>query len=61
MSSFFTLGHSNHVLKFLPAGIHPHAHFFRAKPPKTFLTISLSEPFEGFHYKLVAGVVTLPA
>jgi hypothetical protein len=45
----------------LPAGIYPHAHFFRAKPPKTFLTISLSEPFDGFHYKLVAGVVTLPA
>ncbi len=38
-----------------------HASFFQDKPPKTFLTVSLSEPFEGFHYKLVAGVVNLPA
>ena len=34
--------------------------FFQDKPPKTLLTLSLSEPFEGFHYKLVAGVVNLP-
>jgi len=47
-------------LKLLPAGIYPHAFFFKAKPPSTFLSVSLSEPFEGFHYKLVAGVVTLP-
>ena len=45
----------------LPAGIYPHAYFSAGKPSKTFLAISLSEPFEGFHYKLVAGVVTLPA
>ena len=45
----------------LPAGIYPHARFFLGKPPKTLLTLSLSEPFEGFHYKLVAGVVNLPA
>ena len=45
----------------LAVGIYPHAHFFNGKPPKTLLTLSLSEPFEGFHYKLVAGVVTLPA
>jgi hypothetical protein len=45
----------------LPAGIYPHIHFFERKPPKTLLTVSLGEPFEGFHYKLVAGVVTLPA
>ena len=43
----------------LHAGIYPHIHFFDGKPPKTFLTVSLSEPFEGFHYKLVAGVVNL--
>jgi hypothetical protein len=48
-------------LNLLPAGIYPHAFFFKAKPPKTFLTMSLSEPFEGFHYKLVAGVVCLSA
>lgn len=43
----------------LPLGIYPHSRFFDGKPPKTLLTISLSEPFEGFHYKLVAGVVNL--
>jgi len=37
-------------LKLLPAGIYPHAFFFKAKPPSTFLSVSLSEPFEGFHY-----------
>jgi hypothetical protein len=45
----------------LPAGIYPHALFFGDKPPRTLLTMSLSEPFENFHYKLVAGVVNLPA
>ena len=49
------------ALKLLPAGIYPHAFFFKDALPKTFFTMSLSEPFEGFHYKLVAGVVTLPA
>ena len=44
-----------------PVGIYPHACFFEGKPPSTLLTVSLSEPFENFHYKLVAGVVTLPA
>jgi hypothetical protein len=48
-------------LNLLPSGIYPHGFFFRGKPLKTFLTISLSEPFQGYHYKLVAGVVTLPA
>ncbi len=43
----------------LPAGIYPHAGFFDQKLPTTFLTISLSEPFEGFHYKLVAGVALI--
>jgi hypothetical protein len=47
-------------LNLLPAGIYPHALFFKNKPPRTYLTVSLSEPFEGFHYKLVAGVVPLP-
>jgi hypothetical protein len=47
-------------LHLLPAGIYPHAFFFGSELPNTFLTISLSEAFEGFHYKLVAGVVNLP-
>jgi hypothetical protein len=46
-------------LNSLPLGIYPHARVFDGKPAKTFLTLSLSEPFEGFHYKLVAGVVNL--
>lgn len=48
-------------LRPLPTGIYPHSGFFRDKPPTTLFTVSLSEPFEGFHYKLVAGVVNLPA
>jgi hypothetical protein len=48
-------------LNLLPAGIYPHAFFFRNKLPRTLLTVSLSEPFESFHYKLVAGVVNLHA
>ena len=46
-------------LNLLPAGIYPHAFFFKEKPPRTLLTVSLSEQFEGFHYKLVAGVIQL--
>jgi hypothetical protein len=42
-----------------PVGIHSHVSFFELTPKQTFLTVSLSEPFEGFHYKLVAGVVNL--
>jgi hypothetical protein len=49
------------MLNLLPAGIYPHALLSGGKPSRPYLTISLSEPFEGFHYKLVAGVVTLPA
>jgi hypothetical protein len=49
------------ALHLLPAGIYPHAYFFGEKLPRTLLTMSLSEPFEGFHYKLIAGVVNLPA
>jgi hypothetical protein len=48
-------------LNLLPAGIYPHTFFAKDKPSKTFLTVSLSEQFEGFHYKLVAAVVNLPA
>lgn len=48
-------------LRSLPGGIYPHSAFFKEKLPKTLLTVSLSEPFEKFHYKLVAGVVNLPA
>ena len=49
------------ALHLLPAGIYPHSFFYGGgQLPQTFLTISLSEAFEGFHYKLVAGVVTLP-
>jgi hypothetical protein len=48
-------------LKLLPAGVYPHAFFFKEKPPRTLLTVSLSELFDGFHYKLVAAVVCLPA
>jgi hypothetical protein len=48
-------------LRPMQAGIYPHGFFFRERLPKTFLTVSLSEPFEHFHYKLVAGVVNLAA
>jgi hypothetical protein len=73
--ALFRIGHVNRMrydlavtdpawleqLALLPAGIYPHSFFFRGSPPKTLLTLSLSEPFEGFHYKLVAGVVNLTA
>ena len=49
------------LLNLMPAGIYQHSILNGGKSPKTFLTISLSEVFEGFHYKLVAGVVCLPA
>jgi len=43
-------------LNLLPAGIYPHSTF--ANPTtETWLTISLSEAFHGWHYKLVAGVI----
>jgi hypothetical protein len=48
-------------LNLLPAGIYPCGFFAKGTPPRTLLTVSLSEVFEGFHYKLVAGVVALPA
>ncbi|MGD0548682.1 MAG: DUF488 domain-containing protein [Terracidiphilus sp.] len=49
------------LLNLMPAGIYPHTLLCGGKQPMTYLTISLSEAFEGFHYKLVAGVVMLPA
>jgi hypothetical protein len=48
-------------LRPIPPGIHPHASFVHGKTGKTLLTVSLSEPFEKFHYKIVAGVIILPA
>jgi hypothetical protein len=47
-------------LNLLNPGIYPNTLFFGDKAHKTLLTVSLSEPFEGFHYKLVAGVISLP-
>jgi hypothetical protein len=46
-------------LSHLEPGIYPHSSFFTGEAPKTLLAVSLSEPFERFHYKLVAGVVCL--
>jgi len=43
-----------------PAGIYPHASLYDGQPPPPLLTVSLSEEFEKFHYKLVAGVICLP-
>jgi hypothetical protein len=43
-------------LNLLPADIYPHATFAPASA-ETWLTVSLSEPYFGFHYKLVAGVI----
>ncbi len=48
-------------LNLLPTGIHPHSTLCANRQTRTFLTASLSEPFEGFHYKLIAGVINLPA
>ena len=47
-------------LRPLSPGIYPHMQFFPSGTAKTLLTVSLSEPFERFHYKLVAAVVCLP-
>lgn len=43
-------------LDLLPAGLYPHS-TFAGKASETWLTISLSEPYFGWHYKLVAGVI----
>jgi|SRR5580658_5759395 hypothetical protein len=47
-------------LRSMAPGIYPPAAFFERESPRTLFTMSLSEPFEGFHYKLVAGVLALP-
>jgi hypothetical protein len=47
-------------LHLLSPGIYPNSLLAGGRPCKTLLTVSLSEPFEGFHYKIVAGVITLP-
>lgn len=43
-------------LNLMPAGIYPHT-AFTDPAAETWLTISLSEAFYGWHYKLVAAVV----
>jgi hypothetical protein len=43
-------------LNLMPAGIYPHKTFV-ASDAETWLTVSLSEDFHGWHYKLVAGVI----
>ena len=45
----------------LAPGVYPHSRFCSEKSSRTLLTVSLSEPFEKFHYKIVAGVIDLPA
>ncbi len=47
-------------LHLLSPGIYPNALLNGGKPNRTFLTVSLSESFEGFHYKLAAGVIHIP-
>jgi hypothetical protein len=47
-------------LNLLNPGIYPNALIFGEKSNRTLLTVSLSEAFEGFHYKLVAGVICPP-
>jgi hypothetical protein len=47
-------------LNLLPTGIHPHSMLCANRRTQTFLTASLSEPYEGFHYKLIAGVINFP-
>jgi hypothetical protein len=41
----------------LAPGIYRHKVLSGDDSSTTYLTVSLSEPFEGFHYKIVAGVV----
>lgn len=48
-------------LHLLPTGIHSHTTLCAKRETRTLLTASLSEPYEGFHYKLIAGVINLPA
>ena len=69
--AIFRLGHEGRIrydlpvtdpawldqLNLLPTGIHPHSTLCASRPTQTFLTASLSEAYEGFHYKLIAGVI----
>lgn len=48
------------LLAMLPPGTHPASDLYIPQDRKLLLTISLSEPFSGFFYKLVAAVVVLP-
>lgn len=48
-------------LNFMPAGIYPHSFIAGLKKSNPLLTVSMSEPFEGFHYKLVAAVLPVPS
>ena len=71
--ALFRIGHPNrirydlavtdpawlHQLNLLSPGIYPNACLMGGSACKTLLTASLSEPFEGFHYKLIAGVIPL--
>ncbi|HEX7157976.1 MAG TPA: hypothetical protein VF214_03090 [Edaphobacter sp.] len=43
-------------LQWMPDGIYPHTTFVE-KDAETWFTVSLSENFYGWHYKLVAGVI----
>lgn len=45
----------------LTPGVYPHTQLLENRRFRTLLTVSLSEPFERFHYKIVAGVINLPA
>jgi hypothetical protein len=48
-------------LRRLPEGEHPGAAIGIAAGSTVLLTISLTAPYRGFCYKLVANVVTVPA
>jgi len=72
--ALFRMGHPNRIrydlavtdpvwlqqLNLLPPGVYPHSLLTGTEPCKTLLTASLSEAFEGFHYKLIAGVLVVP-
>jgi hypothetical protein len=47
------------ILDNLPSGLHPDSILKGSDPCETILTVSLSEEFQGFHYKIVAAVIRL--